>query len=110
MPQVYRVLGQLNPAAATPDDIYTVLKPIRSAILSSINVWTRSATPTTFRIAIRKGGAALALEQYIAYDTPITANDTISFNIGISLAQTDIVTVYATLATVTFNVFGLENA
>ncbi len=110
MPQVYRVLGQSNPGAATPVDIYTVLQPIRSAILSSINVCNRSATPTTYRIAIRKGGAALSLEQYIAYDAPIAANDTVSFNVGISLAQTDVVTVYATLATLSFNVFGLENA
>ena len=110
MPQIYRVLGQSNPSATTLTDIYTVLKPVRSAILSSINVANRSATPTAFRIAVAIGGATNANEQYIAYDTPIGANDTISFNIGISLAQGDIVRVYATLATLSFNVFGLENA
>lgn len=110
MPQVYRVLGQLNPSAAALTDIYLVLQPVRSAILSSINVCNRSATPTTYRIAIRKGGLAISNEMYIAYDAPIAANDTVSFNIGISLAQGDIVSVYATLATLSFNIFGLENA
>ena len=110
MPQIYRVLGQSAPLATTLTDAYTVVKPVRSAIISSINVCNRSATPTAFRIAIRRGGAAISNEMYLAYDTPITANDTISFNLGITLAVEDVISVYNTLATLSFNIFGLENA
>jgi hypothetical protein len=110
MPSIYRILGQQNPTATTLTDIYTVIKPVRSAILSSISVANRSATPTSFRISVAVNGAVDSLEQYIAYDTPIAANDVMSFNLGITLAQGDVTRVYATLATLTFNVFGLENA
>jgi hypothetical protein len=110
VPTVYRVLGQLKPGAASLEDIYTVLKPARSAILSSINICNQSATPTSYRISVAIKGAADSLEQYLAYDAPIVANDTVSFNVGVSLAQDDVVRVYATLATLSFNVFGLENA
>lgn len=110
MPQIYRILGQSNPSATTLTDVYTVVKPVRSAVLSSINVANRSATPTSFRISVAKGGAADSNEQYIAYDTPIGANDVLSFNLGATLAQGDVVRVYATLATLSFNIFGLENA
>ena len=110
MPQIFRVLGQLNPGAASLEDIYTVVQPVRSAILSSINVANRSATPTSYRISVAIKGAVDDLSQYIAYDAPIGANATEPFKIGISLAQGDIVRVYATLATLTFSVFGLENA
>lgn len=109
MPQIYRVLGQSAPNATTLTDIYTVTQPVRNAILSSINVANRGAA-TTFRIAISVNGAAVTDKDYIAYDTPIAANDAVSFNLGISLSQGDIVRVYNTLATLSFSVFGLENS
>lgn len=110
MPTVYRILGQLAPGAASLEDIYTAVKPVRSAIISSINVANRDAAATEFRIAVCKEGAAISDEMYIAYDTPIAGNDTISYNIGITLGQGDVIRVYNTLATVSFSVFGLENA
>jgi hypothetical protein len=110
MPQIYRVLGQSNPAATTLTDAYTVTAPVRSAIISSINVCNRSNASRTFRISVAIGGAADSNEQYIAYDTPIAANDVISFNLGVSLAQGDIVRVYASAQQLSFNLFGLENA
>ncbi len=109
MPQIYRVLGQSNPTATVLTQIYVVTQPVRSAILSSINVANRGAA-TAFRISVAINGAADALEQYIAYDTPIGINDVMSFNLGVTLSQGDVVRVRATLATLTFSVFGLENA
>lgn len=110
MPTVYRVLGQLKPGAASLEDIYTVIQPVRSSILSSINICNQSATPTTYRVSVAIKGVADSLEQYLAYDAAIAANDTVSFNVGVTLAQGDVVRVYATLATLSFNIFGLENA
>lgn len=107
MTNTYKVLGQSNPAATTNTDAYTV-PGATSAILSGIHVANRSATATQCRVAIRPAGAAIANQHYIAYDLPIPGNDTVRIGDGLGLAATDVVTVYATLATLTFTVAGVE--
>lgn len=107
MADTYKVLGQSDPLAATLTDVYTV-PGATSAIVSSITVANRSATATSFRVAVRLAGAAIANQHYVAYDVPINGNQTITLTLGITLATTDVVSVYATLATLSFNVFGVE--
>ena len=68
----------------------------------------RSANSTTYRIAIRPAGATLANQHYIAYDVALAANDTTILTIGVTLAATDVVTVYASTADLSFNIFGSE--
>jgi hypothetical protein len=103
----YKVLGQSDPLAAVLTTIYTV-PALTSAIVSSITIANRSATPTTFRLAVRPAGAAIANQHYIAYDVAIGANEALSFTLGVTLATTDVFSVYATLATLSFNLFGVE--
>lgn len=109
MPRVRKVLGQINPAAATPTTLYTV-PAATDTVVSTITVCNRSSTATSFRVAIRPAGAALSNEHYIYYDVTIAGNDTFAATLGITLATTDVVTVYATLATLSFNLFGQENS
>jgi hypothetical protein len=104
---VYKVLGQTNPAATTATTLYTV-PASTSAVISTINICNQSGSTDTFRIAIRPAGATLAAQHYIAYNTSIPAYDSISLTIGITLATTDVVTVYAGAATLSFNLFGSE--
>jgi hypothetical protein len=106
MADTYKVLGQSNPLAATLTDVYTV-PAATSAIVSTIVIANRGAA-TSFRIAVRPAGAAIANQHYIAFDVAIGANETIALTIGITLATTDVVSVYATLATLSFNVYGVE--
>lgn len=107
MASVYKVLGQSNPGAATLTDAYAV-PGSTSAIVSSITVCNRSATPTTFRLAVSPAGAANANQHYLVFDAPIEANEVWMMTIGATLATTDVVRVYATLATLSFNIFGEE--
>jgi hypothetical protein len=107
MTETFKVLGQSAPAATTLTDAYTV-PAATSAVVSTITVANRSATATTFRLAIAIAGAGAANAQYLAYDVVISGNETKAFTIGATLAATDVVRVYATLATVSFNVFGSE--
>jgi hypothetical protein len=102
-----KVLGQLNPSAATLTTLYTVPGGT-STVCSSLVICNRSATGTTFRIAVRPAGAAIDNKHYLYYDLPIAGNDTFIATIGVSLAETDVVSAYATLATVSFNLFGQE--
>lgn len=107
MAVAYKVLGQSAPSATTNTDIYTV-PSATSVVSSSIVVANRGSTATTFRIAIRPAGATLANLHYIAYDTTIQANDTASYSIGVTLAATAVVTVYAGNGNLSFSVFGTE--
>ena len=108
MASTYKVLAQSAPSATTNTDVYTVGSG-KSAVVSTITVCNRS-TAATYRIAIRVAGATLANEDYIAYDATVAANDTVSLTIGVTLAATDVVTVYASTANLSINLFGAEIA
>lgn len=107
MPTVYKTLGQSNPAATTATTLYTV-PASTSTVVSTITVCNQASTAGTFRLAIRPAGATLAAQHYTAYDTPIAANDTIALTLGITLATTDVITVYASSASMSFAAFGSE--
>lgn len=107
MAETRKVLGQSNPSAATLTAAYTVPASTQ-AIVSSISVANRSATGTSFRISVAVAGAGDSNEQYLYYDVPIAGNDTFVATLGITLGATDVVRVYATLATLSFNIFGVQ--
>lgn len=107
MPVVYKQLGRSNPAAATLTTLYTV-PAATAAVLSTISICNRSATATSFRLSHALAGAADALDQYFVYDAPIAGNSTVPFTLGIVMAATDVLRIYATLATLTFIVWGEE--
>jgi len=104
---ILKVLGQSNPSATTLTTAYTV-PASTTASVNSIMVCNRSGTGTSFRIAVRPAGASISNEHYLYYDVAIGGNDTFAASLGISLATTDVVSVYATLATLSFNIFGQE--
>ena len=105
----YKVLGQSNPTANTNTTLYTVPSST-STVCSTIVICNQAASAATFRIAVRPAGATLAAQHYISYDSNLNANDSITMTIGITLATTDIITVYAGSATVSFSAFGSEIA
>ncbi len=102
-----KVLGQSAPAATTNTTLYTV-PASTEAIGSSIVVCNRCVSPASFRVAVRPASAAIANQHYLYYDLPILGNDTFIATIGITLATTDVVTVYATVADLSFTLFGSE--
>jgi hypothetical protein len=109
MASTYKVLAQSAPSATTNTDVYTVGSG-KSAVVSTITVCNRAASAATYRIAIRVAGSTLSNEEYIAYDATCPANDMIALTIGLTLAATDVVTVYASSANLSFNLFGAEVA
>lgn len=107
MPTAYKVLGQSAPSATTLTTLDTVPSATQ-AVVSTIAVCNRAATAATYRIAVRPAGAAIANEHYIAYDAPLAANDSTFITIGITLAATDVISVYASTANLSFSAFGSE--
>ena len=109
MADTLKVLGQSAPSATTLTTLYTV-PAATTTVCSSIVVCNQAASAGTFRVSVRVAGAANTAKQYIYYDVPIGANVTFTSTIGISLGATDVVSVYASSANMSFNLFGLERA
>jgi glucose-6-phosphate dehydrogenase assembly protein OpcA len=107
MPQTHKVLGQANPSATTLTTLYTAPSSTQ-AVCSTITVCNTASSATTYRIAVRPAGASIATSQYLAFDAPLPANDTVTLTLGVTLAATDVVSVYAGAANVAFSAFGVE--
>lgn len=106
MATVYKVLGQSNPSATTLTTLYTV--PSATSTVASTLVICNQSAVTTFRVAVRPAGAAITASQYLVYDAVVQANDTVFLTLGITLATTDVVSVYAGTANLSFSLFGSE--
>jgi hypothetical protein len=107
MPTVYKVLGQSNPAATTNTTLYTV-PASTSAVVSTITICNQASAAATYRIAVRPAGASIAAQHWIVYGATVAASDTTALTLGVTLATTDVVTVYASTATLSFNAYGSE--
>lgn len=109
MATTYKVLAQSNPSATTNTDLYTV-PSATSTVVSTITICNQSSSQGSYRIAVRPAGETIAAQHYIAYDVPIQANDTTALTLGLTLAATDVITIYATTASLSFGLFGSEVA
>lgn len=107
MADTFKVLAQSNPALLTLTNAYTVPAATRT-IVNTITVCNQNAVATTYRISVAIAGAADSTAQYIAYDTAIVGNGFTAIMLGLTLAATDIIRVYAATNTVSFNLFGME--
>lgn len=107
MATTYKVLGQLNPTAGILTALYTVPASTQT-VISTITVCNQSAVGATFTIAVQPAGAAVLAKHYVSYNTPVSANDSITLTLGITLAATDVIACSASTANVSFNAFGSE--
>ena len=106
MATAYKVLGQVIPAASTLTTLYTA-PAATQGICSTLSVCNQGVS-TTFRVAVRPAGAAIDTKHYIVFDASVNQYDTVFLTLGVTLAATDVVSVYAGTANVSFNLFGSE--
>jgi hypothetical protein len=107
MSTAYLNLGQVAPLAITETDLYTV-PGATSSVASSIIVCNRGGTSTTFRVSVSVAGGATANKDFIYYDVVIPANDTFIATIGVTMAATDKMRVYAGNANLSFSLWGTQ--
>jgi uncharacterized protein (UPF0210 family) len=107
MSTTYKVLGQLAASATTYENLYTVPDATQT-VVSTIVVANRGIGISSFRIAVRPAGATLSNQHFISYDTTIGSLDSTAITLGITLNSTDIITVYAANANLSFSAFGSE--
>lgn len=107
MTDTLKVLGQVNPAAATLTTLYTV-PAATSTTCSALVVSNHNAAAITFRVSVAVAGAADNAKQYLYFDTTLAAHATLAAVLGITLAATDVVRVQSSVATTSFSLFGVE--
>lgn len=107
MPTIYKVLGQSAPSATTLTTLYTV-PAATDAVVSTIAICNRAGTSATYRIAVRPAGAAVANQHYIVYGATVAASDSVLLTLGLTLDTTDVISVYASTADLSFSAFGSE--
>ena len=107
MPTTYKVLGQLEPAATTESTLYTVPGSTQ-AVCSTLSVCNRATAAATFRLRIKINNAADADAQFVCFDAPIAAKDTLLLTFGATLGAGDVVRAYSSNADTAFSLFGSE--
>jgi hypothetical protein len=109
MATTYHVLGQANPTATTLTTLYTVPSATQ-AVVSTIVVTNQTSSAGTYRISVRVGGASDTTKQYLAYDVSLPGNASDTLTLGITLTATDVISVYTSSGSFSFNAFGSEIA
>ena len=109
MATTYKVLGQSNPSATTLTTLYTCPASTQT-VISTITICNQAGTSGTYRIAVRPNGASISAEHYIVYDASVPANSTTAYTLGMTIDASDVLSVYASSTSISFNAFGSEIA
>jgi len=107
MAETLKVLAQSNPSALTLTDMYTV-PTSTSTTVSTITICNQTSQKATVRVSVAVDGEADSDKQYIFYDIEVLGNDTLSATIGMTLSAADVVRIYSSSVSTSFNLFGVE--
>ncbi len=99
-------LGNVEPAITTETDLYAPSG--EKAVVSRIFVCEKGGASATFRVGIDySGGSAVADNEWLFYDHPIGATQTVLLPGGIVVPDGDQLRVYASTGDLTFTAFGM---
>ena len=103
----YKVLGQINPTANTLSTLYSV--PVAtSTIVSTLAICNQASNATSVSVAVRPQGASILPQHYVMYNTVLAGYDTITLTLGMTMGNTDVLSVNAFSSTTSFTAFGSE--
>jgi hypothetical protein len=110
MPTIYKVLAQSAPTSTAISNVYTV--PVATnTVISTLMICNRADVNVSYNIAVVPGGATIANQHFIAFNSVVPANDSIALTVGMALAATDNIAVQANTTGVNnlgFTLFGTE--
>jgi hypothetical protein len=107
MPTTYKVLGQVKPTADTLTSLYTV-PASTSTVASTLTVCNTTANNDEIRIAVRPAGESIADKHFLAHTVGIPGFANYTYTLGMTLATTDVVSVFSLGGYTNFNLFGTE--
>jgi hypothetical protein len=108
MAEIIDSIAQSNPSATTWTDLYTI--PLGKSFSGTLRVNNTGTAAATFGIALSKDGAARATSHYIAGGATggVTINSYSQKDFSIAAGAADVIRIYASTATLAFNLFGSE--
>ena len=108
MPTNYLILGQFSPTTTSDATLYTVPANTQT-VVSTISVTNDITTSASFRIYLRKAGAAASATNALYFDVPLAGNSTLLITAGITLNAGDVITVRTSVANALgFQAFGSQ--
>ena len=105
MATTYKILGQITGSSAT-SSLYTSPAATQT-VVSSLVVANRSASNSSYYIAVVPSGSTLGVEDWLAFNVPISGSDSTALTLGITLGAGDSVQVSG-LSAGSFNLFGSQ--
>lgn len=108
MATAYKVLGQSAPTAATLTTLYTVPALTSTIVSSLVSTNLNGTTPDVINVAVRPAGASITNSMYITYSVTVPPYSNYVIQFGLTLATTDVVSVYSLNGTTSFSLFGSE--
>jgi hypothetical protein len=106
MPTTYKILGQITGSVATAS-LYTSPSATQT-VVSSLVVANRGTANGTYWIAVVSSGSALSVEDWLAFQVPISGSDSTALTLGITLGQFDQIQVSGLANSGSFNLFGSQ--
>lgn len=104
----YKVLAQQEITTANaPFDAYTVPANTET-VISTVAICNRGTSPHTYSLGVRVDGEFYDNKQYVTYNAPVAANETIFLTVGITMDAGDIFLVMSDSTDLSINVFGSE--
>ena len=110
MPQVYRRLGAINPAANTQTNVY-VVPTATEAVISTISICNQSIINVAYSIMMMPASThanPANARDFIVRGAVVPAADTIFLNVGLTANAGSILAANTNNANVSFAVFGSE--
>jgi hypothetical protein len=102
----YEVLGQTTDTAT--GTALVTCPASTEIVISTIVICNRASASKTFRLYLRPDDEALANKHYLAYDSTVNANDTLTMTLGITMNASDKLYVYGSDANISFSAFGTK--
>ena len=107
MPTTYKVLGQINPAANTLSNVYTVPSATQ-AVISTITVCNQTATNSSYSIAVAPNAEVDNVKHYIIRGGVVPAADSIAITLGLTIDAGDQIRANTNNNSIAFSIFGSE--
>ena len=110
MPTIYKILAQSAPSTNALANVYTVPSSTNS-VVSTLMICNRATVNASYNIAVVSGGATIANQHYIAFNSLVPANDSIALTVGMTLGVGDNIALQANTTGINnlgFTIFGTE--
>jgi hypothetical protein len=110
MAQTYKRLGAINPSANTQTNVY-VVPASTEAVISTITVCNQSASNASFSIAYMAASefnSSAPAHTYLIRGAVVPAADTLVLTMGLTANTGAVLSANASIANISFGVFGSE--